>query len=495
MIATKPAILTIFGITGDLSRRKLLPALYHLAHDNLLSKNIKIVGVSRRGTTTDDVLKAMKLSVEASGGAKCRKEVLGFLKERISIIDMEITDEKQYARLKKELDKIETSVGICLNRLFYLAIPSTLFGSVIKRLGRNDLNEGCQHGKAHSRLMIEKPFGYDLKSAEELIAQLQDSFTEDQIYRIDHYLAKETVQNILTFRFQNPILNNSWDNTSISHIMITAAESIGIEGRVAFYEQIGALRDLIQSHLLQIVALITMDEPGNMNSDSIHEKKAKLLNAIKPPSDNLMKKHTVRAQYSGYKKEISKATTTTETYAAVRLSIDNDRWRGVPVLIRTGKSLADKVTEITIVYRDKNESERTNTLTIRIQPSEGIVLDLKIKKPGFEEGEDHVQMDFCYSEQMKVSHPDAYERVIIDAMRGDKTLFATSEEVLASWRITEPILKAWQLNLCKMHTYKNGSWGPIAADKLAINAGTEWMTDSLHICTVHPPKKRGGDGR
>jgi len=493
MECLEPAILTIFGITGDLSRRKLLPALYHLAHDELLPETIKIVGISRRGTTTDDVLSTMKLSVEASGGARCKKEVLAFLKERISIVDMDITDEKQYTGLKKQLDSIETTTGICMSRLFYLAIPSTLFGSVIKRLGKHDLNKGCQHGKAHSRLMIEKPFGYDLKSAKNLISQLQESFTEEQVYRIDHYLAKETVQNILTFRFQNPILNNSWDNGSISHIMVTAAESIGIEGRVAFYEQIGALRDLIQSHLLQVVALITMDEPKDMSSKEIHRKKAELLNAIKPPNGDQMETRAIRAQYASYKKEVKKAKTTSETYAAVHLSIDNERWRDVPILIRTGKSLADKVTEITIVYRDTNNTERTNTLTLRIQPSEGIVLDLKIKKPGFEEGEDHVQMDFCYTEQMKVSHPDAYERVIVDAMRGDKTLFATSEEVLASWRITEPILDAWQSNLCKMNSYKNGSWGPKAADKLATSAGTEWMTDTLHICSVHLPDNRSGE--
>jgi len=489
MIDIEPSILTIFGVTGDLSRRKLLPALYHLAHDNLLPKSIQIVGISRRGTTVEDVLATMKLSVEASGGPKCKKETLAFLKERISIVDMDITDESQYANLKIELDKIETKIGICLNRLFYLAIPSTLFGSVIKRLGKNDLNKGCQHGKAHSRLMIEKPFGFDLESAKTLIAELQDSFTEDQIYRIDHYLAKETVQNILTFRFKNPILNNSWSNKSISHIMITAAESIGIEGRVAFYEQIGALRDLIQSHLLQIVALVTMDEPKDMSSTAIHNKKSELLNAIKPPSDDNMEKEAIRGQYSSYKDEVKKASTITETYAAVKLSIDNQRWLGVPILIRTGKALADKVTEITIVYGDEENTERTNTLTIRIQPSEGIVLDLKIKRPGFEEAEDHVQMDFCYTEQMKVSHPDAYERVLIDAMRGDKTLFATSEEVLASWRITEPILDAWQSNLCKMYTYDNGSWGPKEADNLAKNAGTEWMTDALHICTVHTHEK------
>lgn len=486
-LALTPAIITIFGITGDLAKRKLLPALYHLAHDGLLPPSTKIVGVTRSGTTVQTILDTIKDSVESSAQVECSPETLDWLQSAISVITMDVTDHAEYSRLKSELDEIEDAVGVCLTRIFYLAIPSTMFDVVVDRLGKQDLNTGCQHGEADSRLLIEKPFGYDLASAEELIERLQTSFNEEQIYRIDHYLAKETVQNILTFRFQNPLFANAWNADHISHILVTATESIGIEGRVAFYEQIGALRDLIQSHLLQLVALVTMDRPKVMDADNIHAQKENLLNQLRSPRPDRMVEETIRGQYDTYRQEVENDHSDTETFAAIRLSIDNPQWQHVPVLIRTGKAMAKKVTEITLVY-SVDDSEARNTLTIRIQPNEGIVLDLRIKKPGFDEDVEHVQMDFCYNEKVRASHPDAYERVLVDALRGDKTLFATSEEVLASWRITEPILEAWAAGRCSLDTYQSGSWGPPRADELAENAGTQWLTDALHICSVHGEK-------
>ncbi len=485
VLALEPAIITIFGITGDLAKRKLLPSLYHLANDGLLPKSTKIVGITRSGTTIDAVLSSIRESVELNNNTTCEKETIEWLESALSIITMDITQHNEYAHLKTQLDAIEDEVGVCLTRIFYLAIPSTMFESVVERLGKQDLNKGCQHSKAESRLLIEKPFGYDLTSAQELIDRLKAAFSEKQIYRIDHYLAKETVQNILTFRFDNPLFSGAWDSKHISHIMVTAAESIGIEGRITFYEQMGALRDLIQSHLLQLVALVTMDRPENMNSQNIHKNKEKILKALRPPRADMMNKETVRGQYSSYRDEVSDNHTQTETFAAIRLSIDNDKWREVPILIRTGKSLKDKVTEITIVYQNNQKIGCRNTLTLRIQPNEGIVLDLRIKKPGFDEGVEHVQMDFCYNEKLQAAHPDAYERVLVDALRGDKTLFATSEEVLASWRITEPILEAWSSGRSVLETYENGSWGPESADKLAKDSGIDWLTDVLHICSVH----------
>lgn len=476
-----PAIITIFGITGDLAKRKLLPALYHLAHDGLLSPSTKIVGVNRRGVAVDDIMTVIQDSVEKDTDLVCEPKTLQWLKQAISVVKMDIAVHEEYVHLKSELDAIEDEVGLCLTRVFYLAIPSTLFAQVADRLGKQDLNKGCQHGDADSRLLIEKPFGYDLTSAKELINKLQGAFTEEQIYRIDHYLAKETSQNILTFRFQNPLFANAWDKNHISHIMITAAESIGIEGRVSFYEQMGALRDLIQSHLLQLVALVTMDEPETMSSDHIHEKKKDILRSIMPPHADKMAFDTVRAQYETYKNEVNNHDSSIETFAAVKLSIENDRWNDIPVLIRTGKALADKVTEINVVYSSPDKPECINTLTIRIQPDEGIVLDLRIKKPGFGDGIEHVQMDFYYRDSISASHPDAYERVLVDALRGDKTLFATSDEILESWRITEPILQAWQANQTKLESYENGSWGPKSSDVLASSVGAEWPTDALHI--------------
>ncbi len=484
----EPAILTIFGITGDLAKRKLLPALYHLAHDKLLPDSFRIVGISRRGTTVNDVLKIIEVSISSSGKS-CDKTTLAWLKKVITIVDMDITIPEQYSKLKHELDIIEDSTGICLNRLFYLAIPSTLFGAVTDRLGKEDLNNGCQHGVTESRLLIEKPFGYDLASAKELITTLKDSFTEKQIYRIDHYLAKETVQNILTFRFENPLFSTSWDKTHISHIMITASEEIGIEGRVTFYDQIGALRDLIQSHLLQILALVTMDRPKNMDAINIHKAKEAILKKVLPPAADMTSEETVRGQYDSYKQEVGNKHSTTETFAAVRLYIDEPRWQGVPMFIRTGKALAEKVTEITVAFKDSKAPECLNYLTIRIQPNEGIVLNLRIKKPGFNQQVEDVQMDFCYNEKLGVSHPDAYERVLVDVMRGDKTLFATSNEVLASWEIIEPILYAWQSDRQPLYIYKNNSWGPEEpANNLLKEVSGEWLTDILHVCNVHLPE-------
>lgn len=483
-LALTPAIITIFGITGDLANRKLLPSLYHLAHDGLLPPSTKIVGVTRSGTTPVNVLKSIRDRVEVDG-KKCEPKTMQWLEDALTIVTMDITEHNEYSRLKKELDIIEVTVGMCLTRLFYLAIPSTIFDIVVERLGKQDLNKGCQHGKAESRLLIEKPFGYDLASAEELIVRLQESFHEDQIYRIDHYLAKETVQNIMTFRFDNPLFSKAWDSDHISHIMVTAAESIGIEGRVAFYEQMGAMRDLIQSHLLQLVALVTMDKPALRDSEHIHASKEQLLAALQPPHADEMHQKTVRGQYDTYINEVKNSDSQVETYAGVWLTIDSEKWKNVPVLIRTGKALADKVTEITIVFADSEQANCYNTLTIRVQPNEGIVLDLRIKKPGFDDEVEHVQMDFCYSERLRAAHPDAYERVLVDALRGDKTLFATSEEVLQSWRISEPIIQAWSLNRVPLDTYTLGSWGPLAADELAKRAGISWLTDSLHICSVH----------
>lgn len=483
----EPTILTIFGVTGDLSKRKLLPALYHLAHDKLLPPTFKIVGISRRGTTVDDVLSQMKLSVEARGD-ECAQSTLDNLKSYITIIDMEITKPEDYAKLKKAMDDIEDTLGVCANRLFYLAIPSTLFEPVVGMLGDEGLNENCQHGKADSRLMIEKPFGYDLQSAKSLIDKISESFSEEQVYRIDHYLAKETVQNILTFRFENPLFSGNWNNRHISHIMLTATESIGIENRVSFYEQTGALRDLIQSHLLQLLALVTMDVPATMRSKDIHASKESLFADIITPRPDEMAIKTVRAQYESYKKDVNNYHSLTETFAAIELDINDDRWKGVPMFIRTGKALKEKVSEITIVFQDPNDKNNCqNYLTIRLQPNEGIVLDLRIKKPGFAKEIQHVTMDFCYPDTSDVTHPDAYERVIIDAIKGDKTLFATAKEVLESWRIIDPILQAWQNDQVDMLTYTNGSWGPEQSDALINRAGGNWLTDELKVCTFHTP--------
>lgn len=484
--SVEPAIFTIFGITGDLAQRKLLPALYHLKKDNLLPRHFIINGITRRGTTKEDVLQKIRDRLKEAG-TPCDESVIKQLGNALHVVKMDMTDVSDYHNLKQVLDKQEARTGTCLNRLFYLAIPSQIFAPVVAMLGEAAMHTGCQHHKAESRLLIEKPFGFDLESAHELINVVSKDFNETQIYRIDHYLAKETVQNILTFRMQNPLFNTAWDSKHISRIMITAAEKIGIEGRVAFYEQMGALRDLVQSHLLQLLAIVTMEAPTELSSDAIHAARLGVLQAIRPPAPDLMASLTVRGQYHNYKKEVANERSTTETFAAVQLSIDNETWQKVPVLIRTGKGMAQKATEITIVFEQPDNAGLQNYLTIRIQPNEGIVLQMRIKKPGYDHKIETVQMNFCYGTEISPEHPDAYERVIVDSMRGDKTLFATSEEVLECWRITQPILHAWEHNSNTMHTYKQGSWGPIEADELVANTGGEWLTDELHICSVHKP--------
>ncbi len=479
----KPAntVLIIFGITGDLAQRKLLPALYRLAEENILPPEFRVVGISRRGTTTADVINIIKNRIDAHDGRSA--EIFARLEKIISIAAMNIAEGDEYGALTAELERLESEVHHPLNRLFYLAIPASLFQTVTERLGQSDINV---HGKDNRecRFLIEKPFGYSLSSAQDLISALDQLFDEEQIFRIDHYLAKETAQNILAFRFENPLFSAAWNREHISHILITAVESIGIEGRASFYENMGALRDLVQSHLLQLLALVTMNRPSSMSASDIHREKEILLSRIRPPEKGRMEKETVRGQYRSYREETGKTDSLTETYAAIKLSIDTDEWRGVPVFIRTGKAIKEKVTEITLVFFDDKYRMRKNYLTIRIQPNEGIVIDLQIKKPGFGSALEQVQLDFCYGEKLPARASDAYERVLFDAMRADRTLFATSSEVLSCWRITEPILEEWKTPGFPLHIYENNSWGPEAADILIGASGERWLTDTHMVCTV-----------
>lgn len=478
-------ILIIFGSTGDLSRRKLLPALFRLEHAGILPEGFRVLAVSRRGTRVDDIIEIIRSSVPEAAGDQNALDSLG---KRMRILDMDIGKTGQYGNLAEALSAIEDEAGCPMNHLFYLAIPATLFETVISRLAEKDINRH-EPGRRECRFLIEKPFGFSLESARRLITFLGKRFDQSQIYRIDHYLAKETAQNILSFRFENPLFCGAWNREHISHIMITATESIGIEGRTAFYDSMGAMRDLVQSHLLQLLALVTMRQPSSMTDSDIHREKEYILSRIRPPAPERMNEETVRGQYDAYREETGNRESMTETYAAVRLSIDDDAWRGVPVFIRTGKALAQKVTEVTIVFSNPCKTERKNLLTIRIQPNEGIVIDLRIKKPGFDMDYEEVQLDFCYTGTSISSHPEAYERVLVDGMRGDRTLFASDEEVLSCWRITEPILEAWSKPGFPLHRYREGSWGPEDADRLVADAGISWLTDEHPVCSLPKYKK------
>jgi len=415
-----PAILTIFGITGDLSKRKLLPSVYYLAEDNRLPTNFKIVGITRRGMTVAEVIDAIRTSVHQQGRT-CRSATLKKLEKRIIIVKMDLTSAPQYAKLKNQLDEIEAEQSVCLNRMFYLAMPSQVFIPVVHLLGEAGLNNGCVHGKAESRLLIEKPLGYDLNSATELINTISISFNEEQLYLIDHYLAKAAVQDLLAFRLSNTEFEPVWNRNHIKQIVITADESIGIEGRVIFYEQMGALRDVIQSHLFQLLSLVTMDLPKTASAGAIHAAKLKLLNSVEEP------KISLRGQYQGYREEVDNADSTVETFAALKLFINSRKWQGVPIVLRTGKKLAVKSTEVRIVFKDKTK-----------------VLDLRTR----------------------VNQKDDYEQVIAGALLGDKALFVSRDEALSSWRIIEPVLRAWADNDTELKIYKAGSTGPSAYNKL-----------------------------
>jgi glucose-6-phosphate 1-dehydrogenase len=460
-----PAILVIFGITGDLSQRYLLPALYNLVKANLLHQKTVILGVTRGQTGTQELIQKVEQAVNRAENSS-DPATLQNMSAKISMFQMNLDDASAYAALLAKLNEIEENSGVCMNRLYYLSIPPSAHLNVIGLMGAAGLNKSCLHDKADTRLLVEKPFGLNLASAEKLIAATAQNFSEAQTFRIDHYVAKETVQNILTFRFKNPIFEPIWNREHVSAILISAKEKIGIEGRAVFYDPLGALRDFIQSHLVQIMGLITMDRPEHLDSDHIHGSKQAALDQIEAvPTDRVLER-VVRGQYEGYKQEVDNNETVTETFVGMTVYSQAERWRGVPITLLTGKSLDERKTEIRVTFSGEDKTI-SNELRFRIQPNEGIELDLVTKRPGYSDEVQTTPMDFSYEEDFKNhGHPNAYERVLVDAVRGDHTLFATSQEILASWRIVQPILDEWANGADDLRIYPPGSEGP----KLPENA-------------------------
>jgi len=437
----QPLVLVIFGITGDLAQRKLLPALYQLAKAGELPEKMRIVGVSRRDVSKDDVFAELSTFVnEPDYDAQVEQH----LKNHTEMRQMDLVDRGAYEALLARVREIEAEMGEPGSRLYYLSIPSQAFTPIIRLLGETGHNSPLVGSQELPRLLIEKPFGYDLASARELVAVLGEHFAEGQVYRIDHYVAKETVQNILTFRFKNPLFESIWNNRHIDHISVVAHEKIDIEGRADFYEQTGALRDFIQNHLLQLLAIVTMARPPHLTSEDIHQQKLTLLEAIKPVAPDEIAEMAVRGQYEGYREEVRNLDSNIETFAHVKLWIDNEQWTGVPVVLETGKALQEKSTEISICFRQPEDAtEEQNKLVFRIQPKEGITLHLQIKQPGIKNITDGADMEFDYARSFNQRPAEAYERVIVDAIRGDQTLFATSAEVIRSWEIVEHALEQW----------------------------------------------------
>lgn len=462
-----PTSFVIFGATGDLSQRKLLPALYNLYRKKLLPERLKIVGLSRDPLTSEAYREFVHRSVSTHFPGEDPLPLQDFT-QLFTYQSGRFEDGQLYLRLSEELIALENSeFGGCSNKLFYLAVPPNSYETIFKNLAFSGLTIPCGGPDGWTRVIVEKPFGRDLPTAQELDRMLGLLFKEEQIFRVDHYLAKETVQNILAFRFSNSLFEPLWDNEDIEKVEIRFWEEQGVGERGAFYEDVGALRDVGQNHLLQMLALIAMEDPGKLTAARIRHRRADVLAHLRPVTPEEVRDHTIRAQYHGYRDEAAVDTqSNTETYFRIRAFIDNERWRGVPFYLESGKRMSKNKAEISVYFRERKNSlsqleggaHNQNILTFRIQPNEGISLVFWVKKPGFTTELEPRLLSFDYQDTDH-SHvlPDAYERVLFDSIRGDQTLFTSTDEVSASWKFITPILEHWQD--VPLVTYQSGSRG------------------------------------
>ncbi len=448
----RPLLLVIFGISGNLARRKLMPALYHLLQRGDLPKTFRVVGISRKDYQPEQLFQDIQRYLPSD----VDEVALSRLKANTVVTQLDLRGNDAYETLREQLETASTELGGSTTRLYYLSIPAQAFGGVVRSLGETGHNRTFGSESVAPRLLIEKPFGYDTASAQSLILAADEHYDESQLYRIDHYLAKETAQNILTFRFSNPLFQTIWNARHIDRISIGAFETIGIEGRADFYEKTGALRDILQSHLLQLLALIMMEQPAKLESADIHRAKQRLLDSISPIGLDEVSEKAVRGQYKGYRNEVNNPDSNVETFARLRLAVDNEQWRGVPVVLETGKALDRKCTEIAVHFRENADAVGDNTLTFRLQPHEGITLSLQAKRPGMTNVTETVAMEFDYARSFAGGTAEAYERVILDAVRGDQSLFASGAEVMASWRIVQNVLSSWTNNANDLHIYASG---------------------------------------
>ncbi len=490
---TPPLALVIFGASGDLTSRKILPALANLADRGRLAEEFTVIGVARTDWSDEEFRRAALKDVPYAG------EGWRALVERFRYVAGEYASSETFDRLKEVLAEADQRYGTSGNRVFYLATIPSVFAMIAEALAK----EGCNvpgEGGEFARLVVEKPYGRDLASALELDAAVHHAFDEDQIFRIDHYMGKETVQNVLALRFANAIFEPIWNRRYVEQVQITVAESIGVEHRGGFYETAGALRDIVQNHVMQVLALTLMEPPTGMDATHVRDEKVKLLKAVDIPTPDEAVDKSVRAQYvagvvdqvavPGYREEEGVAPdSTTETYVALRLRVENWRWAGVPVYVRTGKRLAARVTEVALQFHSVPflafEGElarqlRPNTLVLRIQPNEGISLHFGAKVPGEEFRVQSVAMDFLYDTAFRDNREsDGYPRLLHDAMCGDATLFIRTDEVEQAWRIVDPYLEAWSEPGGGLHFYPAGTWGPHIADLLLERSGDSWRVPEL----------------
>lgn len=487
----QPCAIVIFGATGDLTQRKLIPALYNLAADGDLPPAVTIIGFARREKTDEQFRSELEKATRKFSRQAVRDDIWQTFAKSIFYHRSEFEDAPGYKSLAKRLDKIDKEYGTRGNRLFYLAAGPDQFEPILKHLKAAGLNETCKGSWA--RVIIEKPFGTDLASARELNHIVRNSFTEEQTYRIDHFLGKETAQNILVLRFANAIFAPLWNTHYVDQVQITAAETLGVESRAGFYERAGALRDMVQNHLLQLLCLVAMEPPTDLSTDSIRDEKVKVIRSLRHWSRNEVAANVVRGQYAGgaihgdpvvgYRQEQNvKPDSQTETFVALRLFIDNWRWADVPIYVRVGKRLPKSATEISVHFKKappvlfNRDLSDQNVLVIRIQPDEGISLRIHAKVPGASFRIEPVKMDFHYGTSFGKASPEAYERLLLDAMSGDATLFARSDEVEEAWGFIDPIEEAWHAkkDAPRLFFYPAGSWGPEEADDLLARDGRVW---------------------
>ncbi|GAA3727298.1 glucose-6-phosphate dehydrogenase [Salinactinospora qingdaonensis] len=484
-----PSVLVLFGVTGDLARKKLLPAIYDLANRGLLPPGFGLVGFARREWEHEDFAQVAHDAVREHARTPFREDVWRQLSEGVRFVPGELDDDAAFDRLAATVRDLDAQRGTGGNYAFYLSLPPKLFPTVVKQLKRSGLAESTEDG--WRRVVIEKPFGHDLESAQELNAVVDEVFPPQSVFRIDHYLGKETVQNTMALRFANTLFEPLWNRSYVDHVQITMAEDIGVGGRAGYYDGIGAARDVIQNHLLQLLALVAMEEPVSFNADAIRAEKEKVLSAVRLPSD--LATGTARGQYAagwqggaevvGYLEEDGiPADSDTETYAAVKLEVNTRRWAGVPFYLRTGKRLGRRVTEVALVFQraphqvfSQTETEELgqNALVLRIQPNEGVTLRFGSKVPGAAMEVRDVSMDFTYAQSFTESSPEAYERLILDVLIGDPPLFPRQEEVELSWRILDPIEEFWAKQ-GQPEQYESGGWGPQSAHDLLARDGRQW---------------------
>ena len=492
----EPCVLVIFGATGDLTARKLIPALYNLSLEAQLPSQFACVGFARREKGQDEFRDEIYQGVSQHSRIKpIDPEIWQSFSEQVHYHQSPFDDDAGYQSLKKRLDAIDEEMGTKGNRVFYLSTQPSYFSTIIEQLKKHGLvYDYAPDAEKWSRVIIEKPFGHNFSSASSLQQRISKHLHENQIYRIDHYLGKETVQNLLVFRFANSIFESLWNNKFVDHVQITVGEDLGIGSRGLFWEEAGMLRDIVQNHMMQLLSLVAMEPPVNLEADSIRDEKVKVLQSIRPVDMQNFSKYFVRGQYDqgfiqgdpvkGYRQEHNVAPqSNVETYVAMQLFIDNWRWAGVPFYLRGGKRLPKRSTEIAITFKEApgvlfqqcRRLNQNNVLVMRIQPDEGISLKMNCKVPGMATQVQPVKMDFRYGSFFGAAPPEAYERLICDCILGDSTLFARSDEVLASWDLLTPVLERWQEeNTPSFPNYQAGTWGPQEADLMLSQNGRAW---------------------